>query len=39
MAILFRTTKELEVQIDEFLNAVSESALVFKLGIKNKEKW
>jgi predicted phosphate transport protein (TIGR00153 family) len=35
MAILFRTTKELELQIDEFLNAVSESALVFKLGIKN----
>ena len=35
MAILFRTTKELEAQIDEFLDAVSESALVFKLGIKN----
>jgi predicted phosphate transport protein (TIGR00153 family) len=35
MAILFRTTKQLEAQIDDFLNAVNEGALVFKHGVKN----
>jgi len=35
MAILFRATRKLETQIDEFLNAVNEGALVFKFGINN----
>lgn len=35
MAILFRATKQLEAQIDDFLNAVNEGALVFKHGVKN----
>jgi len=35
MAILFRTTKELESQIDEYLDSVSQGALVFKQGVKN----
>jgi predicted phosphate transport protein (TIGR00153 family) len=35
MAILFRVAKQLEAQIDDFLNAVSEGALVFKHGVKN----
>jgi len=35
MAILFKTTKELELQIDEFLDSVSRGALVFNQGVKN----
>ena len=35
MPILFKSTKMLEAQIDEFLDAVSQGALVFKHGIKN----
>ena len=35
MAILFRATKKLEAQIDEFLDTINEAALVFKLGVKN----
>lgn len=35
MAILFKPTKELEMQIDEFLNSVSQGAIVFNQGIKN----
>ena len=35
MAILFKTTKELESQIDEFLDSVSRGALVFDQGVKN----
>jgi len=35
MAILFRTTKELESQIDEYLDSVSQGALVFKQGVMN----
>jgi predicted phosphate transport protein (TIGR00153 family) len=35
MAILFKTTKELEAQIDEYLDSVSQGALVFKQGVKN----
>ncbi|MFQ5866050.1 MAG: DUF47 domain-containing protein [bacterium] len=35
MAILFKQTKMLEAQIDEFLDAVSQGALVFKQAIKN----
>ena len=35
MAILFRATKQLEAQIDDFLNTVNEGALVFKHGVKN----
>jgi len=35
MPILFKSTKMLETQIDEFLDAVSQGALVFKHGIKN----
>ncbi len=35
MAILFKPTKQLEMQIDEFLDAVSQGAIVFKQGIKN----
>ena len=35
MAILFRTTKQLEAQIDDFLDAVNQGALVFKHGVKN----
>lgn len=31
---LFRRTKELEFEIDEFLGKLSESAILFKLGIK-----
>ncbi len=33
MAILFKTTKQLESQIDEFLDAVGEGALVFRHGV------
>lgn len=33
MAILFKTTKQLESQIDEFLDAVGEGALVFRYGV------
>jgi predicted phosphate transport protein (TIGR00153 family) len=32
---LFRRTRELEAQIDEFLNAVSEGCVVFELGIRD----
>lgn len=35
MPILFKSTKILETQIDEFLDAVSQGALVFKQGIKS----
>jgi predicted phosphate transport protein (TIGR00153 family) len=35
MAILFRATKKLEAQIDEFLDAISEAALVFRHGVQN----
>ncbi|PJA27503.1 MAG: DUF47 domain-containing protein [candidate division Zixibacteria bacterium CG_4_9_14_3_um_filter_46_8] len=35
MAILFKTAKLLETQIDEFLDAVSQGALVFEQGIKD----
>ena len=35
MAILFRATRQLEAQIDDFLNAINEGALVFKLGVRN----
>lgn len=35
MALLFKSTKSLEVQIDEFLDAVSEGGIVFKKGIEN----
>ncbi len=35
MAILFKTTKQLESQIDEFLDAVGEGALVFRHGVDN----
>ena len=35
MPILFKSTKMLETQIDEFLDAVSQGALVFKQGIKS----
>jgi predicted phosphate transport protein (TIGR00153 family) len=34
MAILFKQTKMLEAQIDEFLDAVSQGAIVFKQAIK-----
>jgi predicted phosphate transport protein (TIGR00153 family) len=34
MAILFKPTKQLESQIEEFLNSVSEGAIVFEQGIK-----
>ncbi|GEM_PF-16871 len=35
MTILFKTTKQLELQIDEYLDAVSQGALVFRQGVKN----
>ena len=35
MAILFRATKKLEAQIDDFLDTINEGALVFKMGVKN----
>jgi len=35
MAILFRTTKILEGQIDDFLDAVAQGALVFRLAISD----
>ena len=35
MAILFKSTRELEAQIDEYLDAVSQGVLVFKEGVKN----
>lgn len=34
MAILFKSTKELEMQIDEFLDAVGQGGIVFTLGVK-----
>ncbi len=34
MAILFKPTKQLESNIDEFLNSVSEGAIVFEQGVK-----
>jgi predicted phosphate transport protein (TIGR00153 family) len=33
MAILFKTTRELEMQIDQFLDAVNQGALVFRMGV------
>lgn len=35
MPVLFKSTKMLEAQIDEFLDAVSQGALVFQQGIKS----
>ena len=35
MPMLFKSTKMLETQIDEFLDAVSQGALVFEQGIKS----
>ena len=35
MAILFKTTRELESQIDEFLDSVSEGAIIFRSGLKD----
>lgn len=35
MAILFRTTKALESEVDEYLDAVSQAALVFVEGVTN----
>ncbi len=35
MPLLFRRTLELEAQIDEFLNAVSQGCVVFELGIRD----
>lgn len=35
MALLFKSTKMLEAQVDEFLDAVSQGAIVFKQGIKS----
>lgn len=34
MAILFKPTKQLESQIEEFLNSVSEGAIVFEQGVR-----
>jgi len=34
MAILFKPTKELESNIEQFLNSVSEGAIVFEQGVK-----
>ena len=34
MAILFKATKQLEYEIDEFLDAISEGTIVFKQGVK-----
>jgi predicted phosphate transport protein (TIGR00153 family) len=34
MAILFKPTKELEANIEQFLNSVSEGAIVFEQGVK-----
>jgi len=34
MAILFKATKELESNIEQFLNSVSEGAIVFEQGVK-----
>jgi len=35
MAILFKTTKQLESQIDEYLDAVSQGGLIFIEAVKN----
>lgn len=35
MAILFRTTKALETQIDDYLDTISRGVLIFKEGVKN----
>lgn len=35
MSILFKSTKQLVMQIDEFLDAISQGSLLFKLGVKN----
>lgn len=35
MAILFRPTKQLESQIDDYLDSVSQGAIVFKQGVKD----
>jgi uncharacterized protein len=34
MAILFRPTKQLESQIDEYLDSISQGGIVFKQGVK-----
>jgi uncharacterized protein len=34
MAILFKASKQLEYEIDEFLDAISEGVIVFKQGVK-----
>lgn len=35
MSILFKSTKQLEIEIDEFLDAVGQGAIVFKFGVNN----
>lgn len=35
MALLFQRTKRLELKIDDFLNAISEGAIVFRCGIQD----
>ena len=35
MAVLFKSTKKLENQLDEFLDAVDEGVIVFKHGLRN----
>jgi predicted phosphate transport protein (TIGR00153 family) len=35
MAILFKTTKQLEAQIDDYLDAISQGALVFNQAVRN----
>ncbi len=35
MAIMFRASKELEMRIDEYLDAVSQGLLIFKEAVKN----
>jgi predicted phosphate transport protein (TIGR00153 family) len=35
MAILFRATKALEAQIDEYLDTISQGVLIFKEGVRN----
>ena len=35
MAILFKTSKMIEMQIDDFLNFISEASILFKKGLEN----
>ena len=35
MAILFKTSKMIEMQIDDFLNIISEAGILFKKGLEN----